>query len=652
MADWPLEPLEPTLGSVELAELPLQPFDDDVLDDLLPDLLEARSGTLLTPNAASPCWGSLLSSMSTSCTPGFVVGRGHFKNKFCPTCRSAGFLVPAERVRALLGSQHDLFQNGMGSGLWTEDKESGMHFRLVNQTLKCSGPRIIILHRSSTPPPAGMLWAELPSKWVGPGGMVRLVVSKGTLSPTHALDSMEGEGPLFTMLGAGGIVSPGAGSSSFHTQQNVPLPMPMPMANKRSRAGSEASEPPSLSSTTASQVLELHERLASLVVSSFGLEEAEQEAEGFDDEQRAAFVTLLVPLQMSASLLRQKASGEGGDTRTASSSHRADEPEGTDGAQPLVMGLESGSGLTPTTAGGDVPAAGGDVVMLSEARMVQLNAKLFGALAGVGASHELRLAYRGLSDDDLQLISRTLGGGVLGGLRKLDLASNYLTSSCAPTLAEILATAPVLEVLDVGGIAWGDRGFKTLVGGLQRTGITQLRRLMLRQAAVGAEGASALAQLLGDTGAPALEEISLGCNHVGNAGLSAIVGALTLPTTRGMCLRTLTLGNSHGGNAIGDAGAVVLAHAIGASALVHLVHLGLSYNLISDEPGGAALAEALGAQGALAPGTPSLVVSLQQLGISGNRLSEDLIQRLGEHARTHSFCLLARPQQPVSLYAF
>ena len=91
------------------------------------------------------------------------------------------------------------------------------------------------------------------------------------------------------------------------------------------------------------------------------------------------------------------------------------------------------------------------------------------------------------------------------------------------------------------------------------------------------------------------------------------VGLLRRRTSR----RSL-LGNSHGGNLIGDAGALLIAEAIRATRLAKLVHLGLSYNSITDE-GSHALAEALRAD----QERVGIVQSLQQLTITANRLTEE-----------------------------
>jgi len=52
-----------------------------------------------------------------------------------------------------------------------------------------------------------------------------------------------------------------------------------------------------------------------------------------------------------------------------------------------------------------------------------------------------------------------------------------------------------------------------------------------------------------------------------------------------------------------------------------------------------------------AKGAPSICGSLQQLAISGNRLTDEVLTRLGTLAHAHGFCLLARPQQPQPQFA-
>ena len=107
--------------------------------------------------------------------------------QFCATCRAVGIKVPLQRVRALQPSQHQQFENTGGRGLWSEHGPMGAdnRFRLINQTQKCTGPRLIVLQ-------AGMLaddhaWAQIPARWLAAKEpFLRLIVTKGTLAPAHA----------------------------------------------------------------------------------------------------------------------------------------------------------------------------------------------------------------------------------------------------------------------------------------------------------------------------------------------------------------------------------------------------------------------------------------------------------------------------------
>ena len=65
------------------------------------------------------------------------------KNKFCDQCR-AGFTIPAERVRALLPEDKDRFDNASASGVWKRSIGVAARYRLINQTLHCRGPKLLI----------------------------------------------------------------------------------------------------------------------------------------------------------------------------------------------------------------------------------------------------------------------------------------------------------------------------------------------------------------------------------------------------------------------------------------------------------------------------------------------------------------------------
>ena len=608
------------MDNFELGDLALRgPLGGDD-SDLLAELAEGLGSSLEqqthdTGDVSKQCWGWLLSGQCTSCTPGFVGGKGHFKNHFCPTCRATGFKTPATRLRALLPQQHAAFPNGMGAGLWTDHDESGIRFRLVNQTVKCSGPRVIILQ--SAPTVSGLLFASMPDRWVDGNGMVHLSVSKGTLAPMETVDANVGRNEA------------SSSSSGFELEALLPSLASFGGHNKRSRPGSSASSGDaregsftgSAGTSTAQALVEVHERLSTLVVQSFSMPETDQEAEGIDDEQRAAFVSLLAPLQLSTSLLkRQHNNGNsvlgGNGEKSPAGRTTADADDEMDDAEPTEADVEA---------------------------LAALNAKLFGALEKLATRNQLCCSYRGLTDSDLVLAWRALRNGSVAGsvttIVRLDLSSNYLTSSSAETLGELLGHAVALEALDLSGTPWGTSGIELLTNGLAKSGMQKLQRLCLRRAAVGAAGAAAIGKLLAETRAPSLTELSVTENHMGDAGFQAIAGGLAIATS---FLTTLALGNSHGGNLIGDAGALLIAEAIRATRLAKLVHLGLSYNSITDE-GSHALAEALRAD----QERVGIVQSLQQLTITANRLTEEGVAELFELSKEHKFSCIARPQMRV-----
>ena len=141
--------------------------------------LEGEQQTRLGRNEAGLCWGGVITGKLSNCTPGFKPGTAHMKNKFCDQCR-AGFTIPAERVRALLPEDKDRFDNASASGVWKRSIGVAARYRLINQTLHCRGPKLLIFEG---PAPTDHLWGELPATWVWPGGLVRLRTAYGTLVP-------------------------------------------------------------------------------------------------------------------------------------------------------------------------------------------------------------------------------------------------------------------------------------------------------------------------------------------------------------------------------------------------------------------------------------------------------------------------------------
>jgi hypothetical protein len=93
-------------------------------------------------DAHTGCWGILLHGNESRCKPGFCVGKGHLKNKFCPLCRERGFRIPTSHVRQVrLGCA---LINRTTSGFWNEPHPTIGHFRLVNQTNECSGAVLLV----------------------------------------------------------------------------------------------------------------------------------------------------------------------------------------------------------------------------------------------------------------------------------------------------------------------------------------------------------------------------------------------------------------------------------------------------------------------------------------------------------------------------
>jgi len=201
---------------------------------------------LLPPPAC--CWGGLLAGDLNGCVALPEAPTGHFKHKICARCTAHGIKVPVERVRAL-ESDTQSFVNVGNQGPWTQPVGGGL-FRLVNQTAKCRGARLVVFQR--TPPDDGTRWAPLPDAWVA-GGYCRLVVSKGTFVPEELTL------PTSRVIGSSAIAT----TAPFHAADGEPLPHEPPSREpppheprpKRSKRGSGRLE----------VLLRLHDQLAAEV---------------------------------------------------------------------------------------------------------------------------------------------------------------------------------------------------------------------------------------------------------------------------------------------------------------------------------------------------------------------------------------------------
>ena len=86
------------------------------------------------------------------------------KNKFCSNCQE-GIDVPASRVRASLkpSLQLDELRNDHREGFWSQAPQSlgGGQIRVVNNTMMCTGPELILF--KDEPPP--LEWGPIPKEW-------------------------------------------------------------------------------------------------------------------------------------------------------------------------------------------------------------------------------------------------------------------------------------------------------------------------------------------------------------------------------------------------------------------------------------------------------------------------------------------------------
>ena len=90
--------------------------------------------------AGSGCWGAELHG-GAGCTPRFVPGKLHFKNKFCDNCRNC-IMVPLAQLRALSQDQAACVVNKRSEGFWNSAPANmgGGQYRILNNTAGCTGP--------------------------------------------------------------------------------------------------------------------------------------------------------------------------------------------------------------------------------------------------------------------------------------------------------------------------------------------------------------------------------------------------------------------------------------------------------------------------------------------------------------------------------
>ena len=121
---------------------------------------------------------------ATVCTSGFVMGKRHFKSKFCPVHKQEMW-IPADRVRALPDKLANKVLNNRSGGVWNVMRlpmDNGeARYRVVNNTEGCILPRLVVFEEA---PPAHLPWEPLPTNLVIDNDCVQFSVSRGTVVPT------------------------------------------------------------------------------------------------------------------------------------------------------------------------------------------------------------------------------------------------------------------------------------------------------------------------------------------------------------------------------------------------------------------------------------------------------------------------------------
>ena len=194
------------------------------------------------------------------------------------------------------------------------------------------------------------------------------------------------------------------------------------------------------------------------------------------------------------------------------------------------------------------------------------------------ALREAKVVYwcnKGLTADELKLLG-TLGS-VLPALERLDLHQPAAGPDGGRQLAAGLGAGalPAVTKFCIFGTHVGDAGASALAAALGQGALPRLKSLALTNAAIGDAGLVALAPALRRL--PALEELYIGGNSLGDEGLAALVappppaGAPTTTTGGLTKLRVLNLSRTQ----INDAGCATLAAALDSGALPALENLSL-----------------------------------------------------------------------------
>ena len=194
------------------------------------------------------CWGALLQGDGSRCMPGFSLGKAHFKNKLCESCRAAGVSISANRVRIVRPSC--TLRNELKQGLWSLEPSMGQ-YRLINQTAECKGTPLLL--SANDVAPMGPMFGPIPPPLIDAEGKVHFRVSKGTLVPASHMPFKRtfGESAASDMGNNGNwTLPPPMGGGAL-----VPFPtknksQPPPMGGMPLPAGGACCTPPNSASDT------------------------------------------------------------------------------------------------------------------------------------------------------------------------------------------------------------------------------------------------------------------------------------------------------------------------------------------------------------------------------------------------------------------
>ena len=164
------------------------------------------------------CWGGVLKADGgQGCDPLFSRGRRHMKNKFCTQCngKRGELYLPLTRVRGVPESLHDVLVNSSDGGVWSRAPNvfGNVSFRLINNTVGCSLPRIIIFEQESPALPGEAEWVALPDEWKL-GEYLHVYVSRGTLVPAFDRKRPRGMLSSSSCLSTGSAPMPAPGFNS------------------------------------------------------------------------------------------------------------------------------------------------------------------------------------------------------------------------------------------------------------------------------------------------------------------------------------------------------------------------------------------------------------------------------------------------------